>query len=364
MGDALSTNRPVLPLPVKVDSVKVDGVKVDSADGVNRQGERLDGAAVANGANGSHHTEAEPGELEPGEAKSSEVESGEQESSEAQAGEASSLTAGLSTLRSAVKIKGRPGGVSLELGEGEWDELILLLEERLNAAEGFFRGGRVLLDVGARPLVEENLRQVRELLEVHEMQLAVVRSTAERTLQAAAEVGVSTTIEDTQESLQVVEPPLIVPDGPPNAYTPSPYGPAPDALPNRPNHFVHRGSLRSGQVLRKTESIVIIGDVNPGAQVVSGGDIMVWGRLRGIAHAGAEGNRRSVVAAIDFVPTQLRIANLTAIPPEPKKARSGGLFFWKKEPDRRPEIARVIDGHIVVEPWDEGKPAGLGVWRK
>jgi septum site-determining protein MinC len=184
-------------------------------------------------------------------------------------------------------------------------------------------------------------------------------------LQAAMEVGISTTVEETQESLQVQEPPLIVPDGPPNAYTPSPYAAPPEVLPNRPNHFVHRGSLRSGQVLRKTESIVVIGDVNPGAQVISGGDIMVWGRLRGIAHAGAEGNRRSVVAAIDFVPTQLRIANLTAIAPEQKKARGGGFFFWKKEPERRPEIARVIDGRIVVEPWDEGgKPNGLGVWRK
>jgi septum site-determining protein MinC len=198
------------------------------------------------------------------------------------------------------------------------------------------------------------------------MQLAVVRSTTERTLQAAMEVGVSTTIEETQESLPFVEPPLIVADGPPNAYTPSVYAPPPEALPTRPNHFVHRGNLRSGQVLRKTESIVIIGDVNPGAHVISGGDIMVWGRLRGIAHAGAEGNRRSVVAAIDFVPTQLRIANLTTIAPEQKqkKSRGVGLMFWKKEPERHAEIARVIDGRIVVEPWDEGKPNGLGVWNK
>jgi septum site-determining protein MinC len=262
-----------------------------------------------------------------------------------------------------VKIKGRPGGVSLELGEGDWAELMLLLEERLNAAEGFFRGGRVLLEVGTRALVEEDLRQVRGLLETHAMQLAVVRSTAERTLQAAAEVGVSTTIEETQESMHVAEPPLFADDGPPNAYTPSVYAPPPEVVSSRPNHFVHRGSLRSGQVLRKTESIVVIGDVNPGAQVISGGDVMVWGRLRGIAHAGAEGNRRAVVAAIDFVPTQLRIANLTAIAPERKKPRGSGLLFWKKEPERGPEIARVIDGRIVVEPWDEGKPNAPGMWR-
>ena len=375
-GETLSPSRPGLSVSMHLDPAQVEPGKGDAgrADGVN-------GVRATNGANGVHHGDASTGEQHADEGasvangptadKPDTIDTSDTSDTTApvtppddEAVETFSPTAALSTPRSAVKIKGRPGGVSLELGDGEWDELILLLEERLNAAEGFFRGGRVLLDVGTRSLVEENLCQVRDLLEAHEMELALVRSTAERTLQAAVEVGVSTTNEETQETLHVPEPPLIVPDGPPNAYTPSAYAPPPENIANRPNHFVYRGSLRSGQVLRKTESIVIIGDVNPGANVISGGDIMVWGRLRGIAHAGAEGNRRSVVAAIDFVPTQLRIANLTAIAPERKKKKRGGLFFWQKEPERRPEIARVIDGRIVVEPWNEGKPNGLGIRRK
>jgi septum site-determining protein MinC len=392
-GDMHASAKPALPLPVKVDAAKMENGIADHSvvdrgvvdRGVvdqsgNEHGQRDESVAVPvlNGVNGVHADEtsyeADP-KVASHDGDSEEKErvatpdmvddaSGEAVEDAPVQGPSPSPTADLRTLRSAVKIKGRPGGVSLELGEGEWDELMLLLQERLNAAEGFFRGGRVLLDVDSRALGEDQLIEVRDILEAHEMQLAVVRSTAEGTLQAAAEVGIATTVEEMQEALQVEEPPLIVPDGPPNAYTPSPYAP-PEVATNRPNHFVHRGSLRSGQVLRKTESIVVIGDVNPGAQVISGGDIMVWGRLRGIAHAGAEGNRRSVVAAIDFVPTQLRIANLTAIAPEARKAASKGLFFWKKEPERRPEIARVIDGKIVVEPWDEGgKPNGLGIWRK
>jgi septum site-determining protein MinC len=240
---------------------------------------------------------------------------------------------------SAVKIKGRPGGVAVEIGEGEWEGLVTLLEERLLAAEGFFRGGRVVLEVGARPLAAVQLRQVHQILEAHEMKLGVVCSTAERTIQAAEEVGLSTSTDDLDA------------------------GPEPDARPNessgvmaqgRPGHFVHRGSLRSGQVLRKTESIVIIGDVNPGAHVISGGDIMIWGRLRGVAYAGADGNRKAVVAALEFAPTQLRIANLTTIAPEQKKTK--GFWRWKQEPVRRAEIARVVDGRIVVEPWDDSKP--------
>jgi septum site-determining protein MinC len=364
--ETLSTQRSARPLAVPLDSVQMDAVQKDEINGSGKgQSEEQ------NGSNGvHHHGDAPPVDISSdgilggdgaGKSASEAVPVGADDSTATD--EVSISTDGITTPRSAVKIKGRPGGVSLELGEGNWDELIHLLADRLNAAEGFFRGGRVVLDVGPRPLVEEQLRQVRNLLEFHEMQLAIVRSTAERTLQAAMEVGVSTSSEEQHEPQHVPEPPLIVQDGPPNAYTPSPYV-TPEAVPNRPNHFVHRGNLRSGQVLRKTESIVVIGDVNPGAQVISGGDIMVWGRLRGVAHAGADGNRRAVVTAIDFVPTQLRIANLTAIAPEQKKGRGVGLLFWKKEPDRRPEIARVIDGRIVVEPWDEGKPNGLGVWRK
>jgi septum site-determining protein MinC len=377
-GETLSTQRSPRPLAVPLDAVQKDEIngsgtsnghseEQNGSNGVRHHGDAPLDDALHDGA---PHDDAGHDRIPSANASSS-AGAGELTSEAVPAAaeespptdEVPMLMDGMTTLRSAVKIKGRPGGVSLELGEGDWDELIHLLADRLNAAEGFFRGGRVVLDVGQRPLVEEQLRQVRNLLEFHEMQLAVVRSTAERTLQAAMEVGVSTSSEEQQEPQHVPEPPLIVPDGPPNAYTPSPYV-TPEAVPNRPNHFVHRGNLRSGQVLRKTESIVVIGDVNPGAQVISGGDIMVWGRLRGVAHAGADGNRRAVVTAIDFVPTQLRIANLTAIAPEQKKGRGVGLLFWKKEPDRRPEIARVIDGRIVVEPWDEGKPNGLGVWRK
>ncbi|MCC6169564.1 MAG: septum site-determining protein MinC [Caldilineaceae bacterium] len=244
----------------------------------------------------------------------------------------------------AVKIKGRPGGVAVELGEGNWPDLLKLLEERLAAAEGFFRGGRVVLEAGPRLIVESQLRELRSLLEAHEMKLGIVRSTVERTLQAALEVGLSTSSDELDDLQPIPEVRL------------------PDAPPARPGHFVHRGSLRSGQILRKTESIVIIGDVNPGAQVISSGDIMIWGRLRGVAYAGADGNRKAVVTALDFSPTQLRIANLTSIAPDPKKTR--GFWLWKKEPAYRAEIARVVEGRIVVEPWDDGKPGGPTILRR
>ena len=98
--------------------------------------------------------------------------------------------------------------------------------------------------------------------------------------------------------------------------------------------------MRSGQQLRHPGSITVIGDVNPGAEVVAGGDVVVWGKLRGTVHAGAMGNETAVVCALDLMPTQLRIAQYIARSPESRRRKP------------TPEVARVRDGKIVAESWE------------
>jgi septum site-determining protein MinC len=79
---------------------------------------------------------------------------------------------------------------------------------------------------------------------------------------------------------------------------------------------IHRGTLRSGDHLDVEGSLLILGDVNPGARVSAGGDVRVWGRLRGVAHAGAGGNRQARIVALQLRPLQLRIADAVARGPE------------------------------------------------
>ncbi|MDJ1178122.1 septum site-determining protein MinC [Roseofilum sp. BLCC_M91] len=75
-------------------------------------------------------------------------------------------------------------------------------------------------------------------------------------------------------------------------------------------------TLRSGVEIRHKGTVIIQGDVNPGASVVADGDILVWGRLRGVAHAGAIGNPECVIMALDMEPTQVRIAGQVARAPQ------------------------------------------------
>ncbi|MEQ9667726.1 septum site-determining protein MinC [Coleofasciculus sp. G2-EDA-02] len=75
-------------------------------------------------------------------------------------------------------------------------------------------------------------------------------------------------------------------------------------------------TVRSGVEIRHPGTIVILGDLNPGGTVIAAGDIFIWGRLRGVAHAGADGNRSCRIMALKMEPTQLRIADAVARAPE------------------------------------------------
>lgn len=104
----------------------------------------------------------------------------------------------------------------------------------------------------------------------------------------------------------------------------------------------YKGTLRSGQVLESETSIIILGDVNPGATVVSKGNVVVLGALKGTVHAGAVGNERAFVAALNMNPMQIRIADAIA--------RSADGPANAKVSDTSPMIAYTEDGNIYMEP--------------
>lgn len=107
-----------------------------------------------------------------------------------------------------------------------------------------------------------------------------------------------------------------------------------------PATLYHAGTLRGGQALHHVGHIVVVGDVNPGAELIASGDILVFGRLAGVAHAGAQGDEAARVYALDLDATQLRIATYIA-------AEEGTAA---RVP--RPEVAVVVDGRIAVVPYD------------
>lgn len=99
----------------------------------------------------------------------------------------------------------------------------------------------------------------------------------------------------------------------------------------------HRGSLRSGQRLEEDRSVVILGDVNSGAEVIAADNIVVLGTLRGLAHAGAKGNKEAIIAAGRLDTVQMRIANIVK------------EFDREEEPLRKLACAYVEGEEIIIE---------------
>jgi septum site-determining protein MinC len=99
-----------------------------------------------------------------------------------------------------------------------------------------------------------------------------------------------------------------------------------------------KGPLRSGGRIAFDGNVVVMGDVNSGAEILASGSVIVWGRLRGVVHAGAQGDENAVVCALELAPTQLRIAGMIAVSP-------------KKQGKSQPEVARLQDGKLSAEPW-------------
>ena len=105
----------------------------------------------------------------------------------------------------------------------------------------------------------------------------------------------------------------------------------------------YKGTLRSGQVLESETSIIILGDVNPGARVISKGNVVVLGAMKGNAFVGAAGNESAFVAALSMDPMQIRIGDVIARSSDKGQAK-------KKKTADVPKIAYVEDGNIYIEP--------------
>ncbi|MGC8786612.1 MAG: septum site-determining protein MinC [Anaerolineae bacterium] len=218
---------------------------------------------------------------------------------------------------SSIWIKGTRKGLSITLGEGDWSELLRELDLRLSQADAFFRGSQVNLSTGKRDLDQTELKELVDTLLKHDIKLISLRTGSESAAEAAQALGVrlglpEATLDQVVSRTSTEEP---------------------------SEGLLLRRTLRSGQSIRHPGHVVIIGDVNPGAEIIAGGDVVVWGKLRGMVHAGALGDNGAIVCALELMPTQLRIGNYIATSPAEK---SRGI---------QPEVAFVLNDQIVAEPW-------------
>jgi septum site-determining protein MinC len=220
--------------------------------------------------------------------------------------------------RQTLQIKGIKDGLLVTLGEGSWPELEAAFLQHVEDKAAFFNGARVALDVGNHIIRAAEMGALRDRLSSKGISLWAVISNSPVTEQTAQVLGLATRISTPRPERSIR--PL-------------------DTNLEGENAVLVRRTLRSGFKISHHGHIIVLGDVNPGAEVIAGGSIIVWGRLRGGAHAGADGDENQVICALELTPTQLRISGYTAAPP-------------KRKGKPEPEQARIENGQVVALPWN------------
>jgi len=177
----------------------------------------------------------------------------------------------------------------------DWRELWQNLKHHLHAIERFWESQTlVALKAQDRLLDMPQLSAIAQALSEVDLRLSSVETSRRQTAVAAATAGYS-----------VIQPSPLSPLNQPVAA----------------HQFKHREPLylkttvRSGMEIRHDGTVLLCGDVNPGGSVIAHGDIIIWGRLRGIAHAGVKGDRGARIMCLQMQPTQLRIADVVARAP-------------------------------------------------
>ncbi|MFM2033019.1 MAG: hypothetical protein RLZZ297_1784 [Chloroflexota bacterium] len=213
-----------------------------------------------------------------------------------------------------ISIKGARGGLRVHISDScEWATATAALRQQLESGAALLQGMKLTLDLGQRELAPTELDALQQLMQGYQSLPVDIVAESRSVRTEARALGLSAT-------------------APIRVATPA-------AEPEATSSVVTR-AVRSGQILRHHGDLVLLGDVNAGAEVIASGSVVVFGRVRGVVHAGALGNREAVICALELTPPQLRIADLRARAPEGPT-------------NTLPEIAAIIDNQITVHAWHE-----------
>ncbi|MCB9762894.1 MAG: septum site-determining protein MinC [Alphaproteobacteria bacterium] len=238
--------------------------------------------------------------------------------------------------------------------KASFEALRVAVRETFSATPDRFRGRDARLDLGDRGIDLFDLRRlVHVLKEEFGVSVTGVYCTEESLLRfAERELKLRIYARRPEADAPAIAPedapalPVVESEPPPAAPSVEPDAPVTEAA--QKVITIDRG-LRSGQQVRFSGDVLVFGDVNPGAEVVAGGNIVVFGALKGMVHAGSVGDDNAVIMAFEMRPTQLRIGRHIAFPTgSPDRATSRNGYS--------PEIAWVDRGEIVIEAYQGRLP--------
>ncbi len=230
-----------------------------------------------------------------------------------------------------INIKGTKNGLVIMIDPNkDFEELKNTLKTKIESSRGFFKGAKFTFHLGKHNLTDENTKELEAICCQHGL---IVDNGIAWPSQVPAKEHISKTPEILREKAMSDKVRPLMREA-------SPSIPTVGVLESdkKPCLFVNK-SLRSGQRIKFDGNVFVFGDINPGSEVTANGDIVVMGSLRGVVHAGANGNNDAIIMAYKLNPIQLRIGSVISRPPENNSA------------SRYPEIARIREGQMLIDPY-------------
>lgn len=206
-----------------------------------------------------------------------------------------------------ILIKGNRDGINTTINMSKFssfEDMITLLIKKLSKGKQFYQGTTLILRIDLKLLNEKNYEELKEIL--------------------LSKIGLKDIVfEDLEKETEDINQKEN------KVFT---------GVYEGKTKFI-RKTVRSGQSVNYRGNIVIIGDVNSGAEVYATGNVVVLGRIQGKVSAGTNGNNKAIIAAFLLQPELLKISNIIAMSPD------------DTEKPNYPELAKIKDGTIIVEPY-------------
>lgn len=220
-----------------------------------------------------------------------------------------------------MQVKGQREGVLIKLDPGSWDQQRDSLMNHLRMRERFYFGSQIALDVGRTAWLAANMGRLIEDLSQHDISLWAILSESEITRGTARSFGLPTEIPAGNPNLVAEKLGSNVSGQPGACFT---------------------EMLKPGDKININGNVTVMGDLPIGAEIIASGNVVVWGGLYGSVHAGCEGDRDSVISALEMHFENLQITSISALLPMRRM--------------KQPAItARLMQDKIVFIPWRKNR---------
>lgn len=220
-----------------------------------------------------------------------------------------------------MQIKGINDGILVRFYSADWENQHQELLEAIESREEFFRGAKITLDLGSLILRSAEMGKLREELSNSGLSLCSIISLSQVTRESAMLLGIEQA--SSLASLKSID-------------LRSKYSSS-----SEPSTYVGR-DVHRGEIIESGHHVIIIGDVHAGAEVISTGNIIVWGKILGAVHAGSAHDESAFICALHLAPTFIQIAQLFSTP-------------TSRNAIHKPEISFIQNGKITTIEWKKSR---------